>query len=190
VLAQQGDDLLQRVAILAGDAHDVGVDAGLHLELGILNELDDFFRLLNGDALLHFDLLADGAAGGRLDFAVLEGLERDVALGQLALKNVGDGLELVVVGAGESELGFAVELDVGVRPLEVVALGDLLERLLNGVLNLGDLDVADDIERIFCGHWFLVYDKAGNIALGGWGRECSNKNRVNYPTLRQRKAEG
>ena len=113
-LTNQGDDLLQAVAVFAGDADDLSVDGGLYLLLGILDELDDLTRLFNGDALLELDLLADGGAGGGLDFAVFKGLERDIALDELGLEDVDDGFELVLVGGGEDEFLLAIKLNVGV----------------------------------------------------------------------------
>ena len=65
VLAQQLDDRLQRVAVAAGDAHEIALDGGLHLQLAVLDLLDDLARLLDGDALLQRDLLPHGGARRR-----------------------------------------------------------------------------------------------------------------------------
>src|SRR5436309_2454201 len=50
-LAEQLDHRLEHIAILAGDPHKVALDRGLHLELAVLDLLDDLARLLDGDPL-------------------------------------------------------------------------------------------------------------------------------------------
>jgi hypothetical protein len=50
-LLHQRDGLLQQVALGAGDAHGLALDAGLHLELAVLDQLDD----LLGQFLLDAD---------------------------------------------------------------------------------------------------------------------------------------
>src|SRR6266496_6585573 len=76
VLSDEGDDLLQAVAVFAAYADDVSVDRGLHRLLGVLDGLDDLARLLDADALLQLHLLAHSGAGRGLDLAVLEVLQR------------------------------------------------------------------------------------------------------------------
>ena len=57
---QQGNRLLQIVALLAGDAYLLALNGGLHLELGVFDHGDDFLRQVFIDALpqnhflLHF----------------------------------------------------------------------------------------------------------------------------------------
>src|SRR5690554_1098894 len=60
-LAQQGDDRLQVVSLFAADPQLVAVDLGFDLELGLLDEGDQFFggRLL--DALADGDFLTGAA---------------------------------------------------------------------------------------------------------------------------------
>ena len=59
--------------------------------------------------------------GGGLDLLVLEVLERDAALDQLLREDLDDGLERVLVLAGELNGLFLFELDRGLGVLEVEA---------------------------------------------------------------------
>ena len=95
--AEHGHDLLEDVAVFADDADGVALDGGLGFELGVLDDGDDFFGVLGGDALLELDLLADGGVGGGLDLFVLEVLEGDAALDELLGEDFDDGLERVLV---------------------------------------------------------------------------------------------
>jgi hypothetical protein len=70
--AQQGYGVLQRIPVLAADAHGFALDGGLDLLLRILDQFDDFLGLLAGNALLQGDLLADTHAHGGLQLLVLE----------------------------------------------------------------------------------------------------------------------
>src|ERR1035438_4236430 len=53
--AQQGDDGLQLVAVLARYSHRIALDAGLRLPLRVLDQANDLLGLFDGDALLQFD---------------------------------------------------------------------------------------------------------------------------------------
>ncbi len=99
-----------------------------------------------GNALLHGDALAHGRTRGRLDGPVGQGLQRHAALHQLALQDVVDGLQLELVGGGEHQRFLLVHLDVGLRVLQVVAGMDFLQRLLDGVGNLLQVDLTDYVE--------------------------------------------
>src|SRR5690242_11023884 len=63
--AQQLHHVLQRVAILAGDAQEVALDRCLDFLLAVLDHFHDVARLLDGDALLQADLLAHAGSGRR-----------------------------------------------------------------------------------------------------------------------------
>src|SRR5271165_3284301 len=78
----QGDDLLQRIAVLAAHAHHVALNRRLHFLLRILDQLHDVAGLLDRNALLHGDLLLGRAARGRFDGAVSQALQRYAALDQ------------------------------------------------------------------------------------------------------------
>src|ERR1035441_5031379 len=84
--AQQGDNRLQLVAVLAGDAHGVALDAGLRFLLPVLDQLYNLLGLLDGNALLQGDLLAHALAQRRLQLAVSHVLQRDAALEQLQIR--------------------------------------------------------------------------------------------------------
>ena len=51
-----------------------------------------------------------------------------------------------------SVLSFLLKSIDGARPLEVVPHGDLVLRLHDGVVHLGRVDLADDVERMVVGH--------------------------------------
>ena len=91
-------------------------------------------------------LLAHGRARRRLDLAILQCLQRHAALYQLALQDIVDGLELVVVRRGEHDRLCAFHLDVGLRVLQVVTRVNLLQRLLDGVGHFLQVDFTDNIE--------------------------------------------
>src|SRR4029453_13213505 len=131
LLAQERDDLLQIVAILAGHAALVLLDGRLYPDLRILYEAG----ALEGEPLLQRDLLPEHAAAALLDLAVGERLQGHAALVQARLEDVDDRLQLHVVGRGHRDVGL-LELHVTVGALQVVARRDLPARLIEPV---GDL---------------------------------------------------
>ena len=68
--------------------------------------------------------LADRAAGGVLDLAVVERLERDLALHELLLEHLAHGGEAVLADGVQLDL-VLLQLDRRVGALEVVAGGEL-----------------------------------------------------------------
>jgi hypothetical protein len=84
LLAQQRDGLLQVIALLAADAHAVAHDRGLHLELALLDRLDDLLRERGVEALAQRDALARALAGD-LGLVDLQARDVDAAPGQLVL---------------------------------------------------------------------------------------------------------
>ena len=92
--AQQGNDGLQRVAVLAGNSHSIALNACLHLLLRVLDQANNLLGLFSGDALLQGYLLAHAFARGRLHLAVSQVLERDAALDQLLRQDVLDRFSL------------------------------------------------------------------------------------------------
>ena len=64
VTAQRRNDLLQNVAVAARDAHGVALNRRLHLELRVLDELDDLFGFVLRDTLLQGNSLANRSAQG------------------------------------------------------------------------------------------------------------------------------
>ena len=68
------DGFLQQVALGAGDAHGIALDAGLNLELAVLDHLDDLFRQFLLDADLDGQHLLGLVAAHRLQRTVVEAL--------------------------------------------------------------------------------------------------------------------
>src|SRR5690606_8253305 len=142
----QCDDGLQVVARLARHAQLVALD--LHLDaLGALiaDELAQLLGLLGADALpegaVDLDVLA-----GLAWLAGLEGLEADAALDQLALEHVQHGSRSLLGVRGDLDPPLAAPGDRGAGVLEVVSRRDLLGRLVEGVVGLLAVDLADDVE--------------------------------------------
>src|SRR5579872_280987 len=77
--AQQLDGRLQVVTLLAGDPDLFALDAGLDLELRVLDEARDLPAGLGIDPLLEEDLLAGGGEGG-LRLLHIQAGEIDAAL--------------------------------------------------------------------------------------------------------------
>ncbi len=74
--ADRLDRALQVVALLARDADLIAHDLRLHLQLGVLHDLDEIASPVRIDALLQLDLLLGAAARPGLDRAEIDGLER------------------------------------------------------------------------------------------------------------------
>src|SRR3989338_3215100 len=145
-LLDKGDGILQIIAVLAGDAHGVALDAGLHLHLAVLEQLDNFLRQLDFHADLHFSGTLDLVAADLIDLlADFQALDVHAALGQLAVEDVLHlaELEFVVGKHGELELGL---LDTRVGTLEIEARADFLVGLLERVLDLGLVYFGNDVE--------------------------------------------
>jgi hypothetical protein len=83
--------------------------------------------------------------------AGVEGLQGDAALDHLGLQHVEDR-EDALLGVGLHEDLLAAEVDLGADALEVVALGDLLLGLVQGVGHLLLVHFAYDVERGFASH--------------------------------------
>src|SRR3974377_874019 len=82
-LAQQLDHRLQHVAVAAGYAHEIALNGSLHLQLAVLDFLDDFARLFGGNPLLQRDLLAHAGTGRGNYRPVGEAFPRPLARHQL-----------------------------------------------------------------------------------------------------------
>src|SRR4051812_23623474 len=147
--AKQRDGFLQIVARGRSDSHLLALNRGLNLfEFRFLDRRGDLLRGLAVEGHLQPNVTANSVAARLLDLARIEVLHRDAALNELRLKHVPERLHLVVVLSGESDFAFgAIQLDGGRRSLEVVALGDLLLRLIDGVVDLLEVDARRDVER-------------------------------------------
>src|SRR6059036_2213328 len=145
VLAEELHDRLQLVLLLARDAHLVALDGDLHPELRVLHQPDDLARLVGGDALLEVDLLLGGAHRPRLRRAELERPQWHLPLRHLLAQDVGERAQLEIVGRAQVD-GRVLAPHLARLVLEVEALGDLAQRLLDGVVDLLEIDAADDVE--------------------------------------------
>src|ERR1022692_463434 len=151
-VAHQLDDALQCVAVATADAHQVALDGGLHLQFAVLDLAHDLARLLDGNALLQRDLLLHRGAGRRNERPISQPLQRHLALHQLAFQYLDDGLQLVLIRAGQEDLVvLLVQLDRGLGVLQIVTLLNLLHGLLDGIADLRQLDLGDYVETVI-GH--------------------------------------
>src|SRR5690606_18949141 len=142
---QERDDLLQVVLVLAGDAHGVSLDGALDLEFALLDRGDELLRSLRRDALLESQLHPRPPAGGRLDLARPQRLQVDAALDEFGLEHLERLIERVLVGRLDDDL-LTLQLQRGVDPLEVVAGHDLLVGLREGVADLLEVHLRNDVE--------------------------------------------
>src|SRR5438034_1933674 len=144
-LAQELDDRLQLVLLLARDPHLIALDGDLHLELGVLHQLHDLARLVGRDTLLEVDALLGGAGGPGLRGAELERPERHLPPPHLLAQDVGERTQLEVVGGVQVD-GRLLAPHLGRLVLEIEALCDLAQRLLDRVVDLLEIDAADHVE--------------------------------------------
>jgi len=144
---EQRDHGLKVVALLGGNADLLALNLRLHA-LGALvaDQLGDFLGVLAADALL--DGAADlvGLAAG-LRIACVEGLHRDVAADQLLLEHVDGGLHPLFGGADDLDDLLALPGDGRVGAAEVESGGQLLGGLVQRVVDLLAVNLADDVER-------------------------------------------
>ena len=92
-------------------------------------------------------------AGGGLEVAHLEILHRHSALDHLGLEHVHQRIhpELVVRRKTNLRLG-PVEVHFTMGAFEIVALGDLLDGLIDGIVHLLEIGTGGNIERSVAGH--------------------------------------
>jgi hypothetical protein len=90
---------------------------------------------------------------GRHRLPHVEVLHRDAALDHPALQHVQQRIHPELVVRGEADLRRrAVELDGAVGTLEIVALADLLQRLVDRVVDLLEVGAGGHVERGIAGH--------------------------------------
>src|SRR6267143_2137564 len=168
--AHELHDLLQVVARFPGDAHAVALDGALHLELGVLDQLHDGLRLLGLDALCESEELLHGLAA-LLDVAVLHSAQADAPFGELLHQHLARGFQALLGRAADLEpFLLLLLLQMRVGTLEVVALLDLLARLLEGVVDLLFVHLVDDVEGR---HGSLLTSRARRAAPSGASRSPS-----------------
>src|SRR5512142_1148024 len=154
-LADDVDGPLQVVLAPADHADLVALNRRLHLQLGVLDGLDDRFRFLALDALNDLRSLPDRAERRLLDLSVIEGLERHLPLDEPAFDDVLQAAQLPLVVADQNELVLA-QLDLALASLEIEALRQLLLRLLDGVRDLLHVGLRNDVERKLLCHFSLL----------------------------------
>ncbi len=64
----EGNSALQVITVFAGDTHSISLNAGLHLHLALLEQLDDFFGQLDFYAYFYCAGTLDLVATDLLDF--------------------------------------------------------------------------------------------------------------------------
>src|ERR1700739_584150 len=146
-LLQHRNDGLQVVTLFAGDADLVALDLGLDV-LGSLvaDELRNLLGVLAVDALLERAGDLVGLAR-RLRLPGVERLHRDVAADQLLLEYVDGRLHALLGRRRQLDGLVALPRDLGVGAAEVEAGGKLLGGLVERVVDLLVVDLADDVER-------------------------------------------
>src|ERR1039457_1366372 len=97
---QQGNNLLQFVAVLAGYPDSIALSAGLRLLFRVLHQANNLLGLFGGDALLQLDLLPHALPRRFFQLLVGQILQRDSPLHQLLSQNLLHRLQLVLPGRG------------------------------------------------------------------------------------------
>ncbi len=144
---EQSDHFLQVVALLARNPEFFALDLCLDA-LGTLvaDGLGDLLGLLGVDTL-------DQGAGDLVrlarpdDLAGVERLQGDVAADELFLEHLESGLCAFLGIGGDHDVLFTGPFDLGVGATEVVALRQLFGRLIEGVVDLLPIELADHVER-------------------------------------------
>ncbi|KFB71978.1 MAG: hypothetical protein AW09_002842 [Candidatus Accumulibacter phosphatis] len=125
-LGDHGDAGLQLITLGAADTHCVALDRGLHLDSGILDQLDDLFRQFRLDADPDLQFLLDLVAGDALHRLIFEALGTFLLL--LLHRRKEQVLDLAELEIGIAVEGdepvFLVQLHLGTGPLEVVTIVD------------------------------------------------------------------
>src|SRR4051794_37699234 len=164
---EQVDHGLQVVLLLAGDPQLVALDLGLYaLRALVADLLADRLGLVGLDPLE--DLAVDLVGLARLPrLAGVQRLQRDVPLDQLLLEHVERrGGPLLGLG-GDGHPVLARFGNAGARAPEVEPGAELLLRLVERVVDLLTVDLADDVERRAgchddsCGDWRVSMSAGG-----------------------------
>ena len=183
---EHGDNVLQVVARLGGNAQLVALDGCLHA-LGALlaDHLGDLLCLVLGDAFLNGALDAGFLAGG-VGLARVQGLQGDAALDQLRLEHIQYG-QGALFGVCLNEDLVAGVVDFCADAAEVVALGDFLLGLVQGVGYFLLVDLGDDVERRFASHGYSFRERGAgapvSTSLPGWWLLFTANYQNNEPVL-------
>src|SRR3989442_1039803 len=166
LLLQQGNDFLQSVAIFPAHPDQISLNRRLDFLLRVLDKLHNFAGFLNGNSLLHGDALFGHASRRRLDRSVGEAFQRHSAFHQLLLKYVVHCLQLVFVNRVQDDRVFAFQFDIRFRIFQIEPSMDFLQRLLDSVADLLQIDFAYDIESVF---WHLKMVSLIAFSHSGYG---------------------
>src|SRR5687768_1735480 len=147
-VAEKGHCGLKVISRRGRDADLIALNRRLHLlELRILDRGGDFLCGVAVQGHLELYLLGDLVATGGLHVADVEILRRYPALDELCLEHLEQRLhpELALRREIQGSLG-AAEFNRRNRALEVIALRDLLLRLIDGVVDFLEVHSGRDIE--------------------------------------------
>ena len=147
-LSQQRHRVLQIVFRRRRDAHLIALNRRLNLlQLRVLDRGRYLFRRIGIERGLELHFAANRVAAGLLDLADVEILHGHAALDQLRLHDVEQRAHLEIAVRHElDQLLGALELDRRIRAFEVVALRNLLLRLVDRVVDLLEVDTGGDVE--------------------------------------------
>ena len=142
--AQRSNGVLQVITLLAGHAHLLALDGGLHFELGVLDMRNDLLRQLFIDTFLERGLLLHQLAGSKsvLD---LKAFDIDLALDQRQLEDLDLRFQLEVRFGGEVDRQF-LELERAFA-FEVIATVQLFDGVIDGISDFVFIQLGHYVER-------------------------------------------
>ena len=159
--ADQRNGFLQIIALLAGDAHFIALNGGLHLELGIFDQFDQLLGHLGFDALLHLHLLGVTTAGVHY-VTHIQAAGVDIALEHFIPQDIQHLLELEIGIRGQLD-GLLGELVGGLNATEIETGLQFAIGIIHRILHFIDGDFRNDVKRGH-GHYLSVQTKAHNLA--------------------------
>src|SRR5437867_8682105 len=170
--AEHLDNFLKQVAALGADAHEITLDRSLDFDLAVLDLLHYLSTLFDRYTGLNRNLLPRGSAGGRSNGAIRKVFERNLALGELLLKNIDDSLNFEIIDALNDEfLVLVVQFDLRLRVLQIKPRLNLLSGLLSGIQHLGHVNNGDNVKAIV-GHEDSIHSppRRGGVAAPSQAR--------------------
>ena len=95
------------------------------------------------------------AAGRVFDLAIFKEFQINLAFDQFILQHIGHVSQLKIIFRKQSDV-VAFFFDLADAALEVKALGDLLDRHLNGIVNLLEIRFGNYVKRTIFGHVIII----------------------------------
>ena len=136
---------MQVVALGAGHAHGIALNAGLHFQFAVLDDAHDLLGVFGFNAVLDLDDLLDLVAADFFDLAAVEKTHVHIAFGHLVGQDVAHLVQLELgVGIGSQVALF--QFDAGVAALEVEAGADFFIGLIKGILDFDQIGLGDGIK--------------------------------------------